>query len=380
MLVVLQVAVALVLLIACTNLANLLLARTAGRRPELALRAALGARRRDLLRQLLVETGTLALLGGALGLLVALAGIRGLLALGPRRRARPRSGWTSRSSSSPSGLSIAAGLGARPRARAAGQRLGPGRQPARHGPRRRRRDDGGRAPAAILVAAEVGLSLVLLVGAGLLLRTLHRSQATNPGFRPDHLLTVQLLAAEEPLRNARRRSRASPTRSTARLAELPGVSDVTRGLDQPAHAVARQHRVHHRGTRRHRPREGALGQLPRDRARATSARSASRCWPGRDVEAHDFAGSTPVALISQTLARRHFPDRSPLGERLEIDDAALARGRDRGRRRRRQAHRPGRRADGRRATSRTRRPRPTSRSGWPTSSASPCARAARRIC
>ncbi len=221
----LQAAVGLVLLIACTNLANLLLARTAGRRPELALRAALGARRRDLVRQLLVETGLLALLGGALGLAVGFAGIRALLALGPAKMPRASEiGIDAPILAFNLGLAIAAGLALGIAPAVQGSR-GLARSLSGIG----RGNTGGRGSTrarAVLVAAEVGLSLVLLVGAGLLLRTLQRLQATHPGFRADHLLSVQLS-----LPKTRYGSPGAITRfaeqAMARLSGLPGVDDVS---------------------------------------------------------------------------------------------------------------------------------------------------------
>jgi|KBSMisStaDraftv2_1062788.scaffolds.fasta_scaffold05761_7 predicted permease len=317
-LLVLQAAVALVLLIACTNLANLLLARTAARRPELALRAALGARRRDLLRQLLVETGVLAIAGGALGLLVALAGIRGLLALGPAPPRASEIGMDLSVLLFTAGLSLAAGLGLglAPALQGSGWGLSDSLRAVGRGSTGSRRRARARA---VLVAAEVGLSLVLLVGAGLLLRTLQRLRATDPGFRPDHLLTVQLSLPKSrygtPAAIARFADEAN-----ARLSELPGVAAVSAASINPL----TQWRANIAFT--------IVGRADIEREKAPSANYRAIApgyfrtlgvplLAGRDVDAHDVADSTPVVLISRTLARRHFPDRSPIGERLEIDDA-----------------------------------------------------------
>jgi len=317
MLLVLQVAVALVLLIACTNLANLLLARTAARRPELALRAALGARRRDLIRQLLAETGSLALLGGALGVLVAFAGIRGLLALGPAPPRAHEIGIDAPVLLFTLALSLFAGigLGLAP----ALQGSGWGLADSLRGVGRGATDSRSRLRArGALVAAEVGLSLVLVVGAGLLLRTLDRLQSTSPGFQPDHLLTIQLSLPKKRYGTPEEIARFAE-QATARLAELPGVADVSAASINPL----TQWRANIAFT--------IEGRADIDREKAPSAnyRAVAPGYfrtlripllAGRDVDAHDGAASTPVALISQTLARRHFPDASPLGQRLEIDD------------------------------------------------------------
>ncbi len=321
-LLVLQAAVALVLLIACTNLANLLLARTAARRPELALRAALGARRRDLLRQLLVETGTLAIVGGALGLLVALAGIRGLLALGPAPPRASEIGIDLPVLLFTLGVSVAAGLGLGLAPALQGSGWGLADSLRTMG---RATDGGGGAGGRsrvrarmVLVAAEVGLSLVLLVGAGLLLRTLHRLRTTDPGFRPDHLLTVQLSLPKNRYATPEAIARFAD-RATARLSGLPGVTSVSAASINPL----TQWRASIAFT--------IVGRADIDREKAPSANYRAIApghfrtlgvplLSGRDVDAHDLAESPPVALISKTLAQRHFPDRSPLGERLEIDD------------------------------------------------------------
>ncbi len=196
--------------------------------------------------------------------------------------------------------------------------MGPRRQPARSRTRRDRQPEPPPRARGVLVAAEVGLSLVLLVGAGLLLRTLYRLQATNPGFQPDHLLTVQLSLPKKRYGSPEALARFAE-QATERLAELPGVADVSAASINPL----TQWRANIAFT--------IEGRADIDREKAPSANYRAIApgyfrtlriplLAGRDVDAHDGAASTPVALISQTLARRHFPDASPIGRRLEIDD------------------------------------------------------------
>ncbi len=318
MLLVLQVAVGLVLLIACTNLANLLLARVAGRRPELALRAALGARRRDLLRQLLAETGVLALLGGAFGLLVAFVGVGALLAMGPARMPRASEiGIDLPILAFNLGLSIVAGLGLglAPALQGSGRGLAEGLSGVGRG------NTGGRHGThvrGVLVAAEVGLSLVLLVGAGLLLRTLQRLQTTHPGFRADHLLSVQLSLPKGRFSTPDAIARFAE-QVTGRLATLPGVAEVSAASLNPL----TQWRANISFLIEGRPdQERQKAPLANYRAVAPGYFKTLEVplLEGRDVGPHDTADSVPVVLISETLARRHFPGSSPVGARLQIDD------------------------------------------------------------
>jgi putative ABC transport system permease protein len=319
MLLVLQAAVGLVLLIACTNLANLLLARMAGRRPELAVRAALGARRRDLALQLLVETSVLALVGGVIGVGLAYGGVRMLLALGPERLPRAAEvGIDLPVLAFGLGLSLIAGLaiGVAPALHGSGRGLASGFGGAGRG----NTGGPGRSRArAILVAAEVGLSLVLLVGAGLLLRTLHRLQDTHPGFRADHLLSIQLSLPKSRYDTSAKIARYAEEIS-GRLGNLPGVTSasatslnpLTRWRANIAFII-----------------EGA-GDRDRQKAPLANYRAVGPGYfrtlevpivAGREIEPRDTAESVPVVLISQTLARRHFAGKSPVGARLEIDDS-----------------------------------------------------------
>ena len=319
MLLVLQAAVGLVLLIACTNLANLLLARTAGRRPELALRAALGARRRDLARQLLVESGVLAIAGGLLGLFVAYGGVRLLLAFGPSKL--PRAGeialdWPVMAFGLVLSVAAGLGIGIAPALQGSGRGLaegvgsvgrgntgGPGRTRAR----------------AILVAAEVGLSLVLLVGAGLLLRTLHRLQQTHPGFRADHLLGVQLSLPKSKYGSPETIARFAEEVS-ARIAAIPGVTAASAASLNPL----TQWRASISFLI-----EGAPDQDIRKAPPANFRAVAPGYFrtleipvlEGRDVGPQDTADSVPVILVSRTLAKRYFADGSAVGRRLKIDDS-----------------------------------------------------------
>ena len=168
------------------------------------------------------------------------------------------------------------------------------------------------------MAAEVGLSLVLLVGAGLLLRTLQRLQSTHPGFRADHLLSVQLSLPKARYGSPEAIARFAE-QVTARLSGLPGVDDVSAASLNPL----TQWRANISFL--------IEGRADQDRQKAPLAnyRAVAPGYfrtlgvpvlEGREVGPHDTSDSVPVALISQTLARRHFSGASPLGARLQIDD------------------------------------------------------------
>ncbi|MGH9409929.1 MAG: ABC transporter permease, partial [Vicinamibacterales bacterium] len=186
-------AVALVLLVAAVNVTNLLLARGAQRRGELALRVALGAGRGRIVRQLLTESLLLAFCGGVLGLAVATAGIRGLVALAPANLPRaaaialdvPAFAFALAQTAI---VGIAIGL--YPALQGAGQDGGDSLQPGT-----RIAGASSNALRRTLVVAEIALALVLLVGAGLMVRSLARLMSIAPGFRPSGLLTMQIEAA-----------------------------------------------------------------------------------------------------------------------------------------------------------------------------------------
>ncbi|MFZ3343168.1 MAG: ABC transporter permease [Terriglobales bacterium] len=189
-LLVLLAAVAVVLLIACANLANLLLARATVRAREISIRTTMGASRRRLLRQLLTESILLALLGGVLGILLAIVAVPSLLALSPPDIRQFREiGINGEVLAFSFLVSVICGI-------VFG--LIPALQASRSNPNQflkegERGSTAGRSRTrSVLVIAEVGLSLVLLVGAGLLVKSFSRLMNVNPGFDPNHLLTFNL--------------------------------------------------------------------------------------------------------------------------------------------------------------------------------------------
>ncbi len=307
-------AVGLVLLVACVNVTNLLLARGVRRRHEFALRAALGAGRGRLVRLLLTESFLLATIGGVVGVLVAIPGVRGLAALGPADL--PRIDAMSLDSAA---LLFAFGV-----TTAAGLALGivPALQAARGEPRDVRsgtdRAIGGghRRLRASLVVAQVALALVLLAGSGLLLRSMQRLFAESPGFDADRVVTVQVQASRLRFPDEGALVRYFE-HVLAAVRRVPGVGEAALTSQLPLSGDHDTYGVHLEAAPAQRPDE--------DRSAFRYAVSpgfmAAMGIPlreGRLLEDGDRGGAARVALISESLARQRFAGRDPIGERIRI--------------------------------------------------------------
>lgn len=307
-------AVGLVLLIACLNIASLLLAQGTSRERELAVRTALGAGRARLLRQWLTESLLLSLIGGALGLLVAYWALPLLVAASPDSLPRVSEiGLDGRVLGFGLALSLGSGIlfGVLPALRAGRSDL---TASLRGGPR-----VAGRASHRLhdlLVTAECGLAVVLLVGAGLLLRSFLLLVQPRPGFRTDHLLAVSLSLAGSPY--------ASPERQPIffrelgeRVGRLPGVERAALVNHVPvAGDTWRMSFL----AQDHPPERPA--DVPSAIVRSVSpgylATMGIPLLRGRDLEASDEADARPVVLVNRALARRIWPGTSGVGERLRL--------------------------------------------------------------
>ncbi len=217
----LQGAVVFVLLIACVNVANLLLSRASGRTREIAVRRALGADRRRIVRQLLTESVLLALCGGGLGALVGVWGVTALKSLAPAGTPRiGEVGVDGRVLAFAAALSVVTGIvfGLVPALHAARDRVAGA---LKHGARGETGDGGGRA-RRLLIVAELALALALLVGGGLLLRSFAALQDATLGFNPDHLLAGFVVPPQTTYRTDTQRL-AFYDAVIARAAALPGV-------------------------------------------------------------------------------------------------------------------------------------------------------------
>jgi putative ABC transport system permease protein len=316
-LLVLLAAVAFVLLIACANVANLLLARAASRGREIAIRTALGAGRGRIIRQLLTESLLLSLVGGGLGLLIATWGVDALLA--------------SVSDTVPNlllenvrldarvllftlGASVLTGLlfGLAPAIQISKSNLNEslkegGRGGSEGGARQRVR--------SFLVVAEVAISLLLLVGAGLLVKSFMNLRQADLGFDPARVLTFRLAIPE-----ARYKENAQIENFylalVQRIKGLPGVEEAGGTVGLPMNGGIES------GV-------AVEGQEPKDRASSTVAVNLSvtpdyframdiPLVAGRYFDEHDREGSEKVVIIDEMLAKRFFADESPLGKRLHM--------------------------------------------------------------
>jgi len=307
-------AIVFVLLIVCANVANLILARTEQRQQELAVRAALGAGRFRLIRQLLTESVTLACLGGIGGLAVAVVGVKLLAALVPQFMPRLKPiqldgcalGFTLL-------ISVATGLAF-------------GCAPAWHAGRAKLSDTlkqagakttaglGGRRYRAALVVAELALTLILLTGAGLMIESVARLLHVDPGFDPENLVRIHLQLPWEKYNDPEHDERASQLRRVLyaqlheRLAALPGVKAVgigkhgawpekltLQGHDEPIEVLL----------------DGCgVEQSDLFRAMRIPLRA------GRYFDQHDLGEGNGATIINETMARKFWPGEDALGKKF----------------------------------------------------------------
>lgn len=315
-LLVLLASVGLVLLIACANVANLLLMRATGRMREVALRAALGAGRRRILQQLLSESLLLAVAGWIAGLAVGYAGLKGLLALIPASVPLPRmesirldGGVFLFALGISLGTAILFGLApaiqiSRPRLQSAlqqgSQRTGVG---------------GGRAFRRAFVVTEIALALLLLVGAGLLLRSFERLVSVNPGFSMERLLTMEMFTSPAKYMDNQKRSLY---------------------LDQILGQVRNVPGVEAAGTTHFLPLSGSVSGScfapapgPQPTASSPGAQflvitpgyfqtMRTPMLSGRDFSEQDHFGTHSVLIVNHAFAQRYFSGQNPIGKSLNV--------------------------------------------------------------
>ncbi|MDQ3172032.1 MAG: ABC transporter permease [Acidobacteriota bacterium] len=309
-------AVGVVLLIACANVANLMLARAAVREGEFAVRAALGAGRARLIRQLLIESLVLAVIGGLFGLALAYGGTRALVALGPAGFPRLET----------IGLSLPVVLFTFALALVTGIVFGlvPALQASRTSFGSSLRERGksalsgvrGRRTRAALVVAELALAVVLLVGAGLLLRSFARLVNVDPGFDPSNGITFTL-GLPEAVYDTDPKRVAFHARLREELNALPGVAGSAIALSVPPTSMHFTLSFKVAG----RP-PAAPGESPTLEVRLADSNyfrlMGIPVTRGRGFEEGDRAGATPVVVITESAARRHFADEDPIGREIEL--------------------------------------------------------------
>jgi putative ABC transport system permease protein len=314
MLLTLLAAVGVVILIACANVANLLLVRASVREKEIAIRTAMGAGRRRLVMQMLTESLALSLAGGVLGLLFAWLAIAPIQALGVGSIPRVADVALDRNVLLfAAGISLLTGVlfGLAPAWQAG--RSGPGAVLKEGG--RSSVSSGGRRLRGVLLVAEVALSIVLLVGATLLLRSFASLTRVDPGFRPDGVLAFQIALPQSSYADAPARA-AFYDRLLERLQTAPGVE-----------AAGMSHMLPMRGSyvlsfeiQGRPPAEPGQDESASYRAVSPGYLDAAGIplVRGRGFTDRDHDRAPMVAMVDEAFARRHFPNENALGQRLDI--------------------------------------------------------------
>ena len=308
-------AVGLVLLIACANVTNLLLTRAATRQKEIAIRVALGAGRLRIMRQLATESLLLALLGAVVAWPLAVWGLKALLAIAPADLPRLADVTIdNRALLFTLAITLLTGLifGLVPALQSVNANPN---QTLKDGGSEGNRGETGRRIGNLLIAGEVALAVMLLVGSGLLLRTIWQLHNVNPGFDDRNALAVTLQLSDKKYADSKNLAQFSE-KLVEEVSTLPGVE---------ATGVARILPIAHELTVGYyvegRPREPD-NQLPQTNYSAVSADyfSAMRIpvIAGRTFSDRDNQQSTLVAIVSEELAQRVFPGENPIGRRINV--------------------------------------------------------------
>jgi predicted permease len=311
-LLVMMAAVAFLLLVACANVANLILAQVTARQREFSVRAALGATRLSLARQLITENLALALFAGGLGVLISFWGVETLISLNQGKLPRADEiSVNARTLIFTIALSsmVAVALGLLPLVRFGERDLA------------ERLKEGGRAQSAsaasqrlrgLLVTAQVALTLVLLVGAGLLVRSFVKLLQIDPGFRTESAVAIEMSPPEFEGGDSARRRASFYQQLIERAGSLPGVIAIggVNGLPMAGGAADGQFLIDD---------NEALKGYGEFRVATPGYFDAMgiRLLRGRLFDQTDGPNTQQVALINETLARRHFPNEDPLGHTIQ---------------------------------------------------------------
>ena len=308
-------AVGFVLLIACANVANLLLARASSRQKEIAIRTALGASRLQIIRQLLTESTLLALVGGGFGILIAVWGIDALLALSPGNL--PRMDEV-RVDGAVAGFTFAVSLltgmifGLAPAVQVSKANLN---EFLKEGARGSTGGTRANRVRSTLVIVEVALSLVLLIGAGLMIRSFMQLMNVSPGFNPQNVLTMQIFLPQS--KYSRGADQAAFFKQVInRVEALPGVETVGAITHLPLSGMEESGNF----SIESRPSQSFDAGTTADMRAISPNYFRSMGIPilrGRDFSETDGEQSVPVAIISESMATRFFPGEDPLGQRLK---------------------------------------------------------------
>jgi putative ABC transport system permease protein len=309
-------AVTLVLLIACANVANLMLARALSRRKEVAVRTALGATRRRLLQQVISETLLLAFVGGALGLVFAhysmILMVKFLAQWLPRSGEIALDGWVLAFTL---GVSLLTGFaaGLLPALRMAKADLN---QALKQGLGRTAADSGGSRTRNVLVVSEVALSLLLLIGAGLLIRSLWVLHGVNPGFDPHGVVTLNVSIPTNKFTEPAQQV-SYFARVLDHVRNLPGVQSAGLIDSLPLSDDGSHQPISLQG----RP-AAPMADLPEVEVRLISPGYMDAMHipllSGRDVDTSDVAGRPGAVLISESMAKFFWPNEDPIGKRLTL--------------------------------------------------------------
>jgi predicted permease len=305
-------AVGFVLLIACANVANLLLARAAARQKEIAIRTALGASRWRIVRQLLTESILLSLIGGTLGLLLARLGVKLLVAISPNSIPRSEEiNLDSRVLAFTIGVSVLTGIifGVAPALHASKPDFNETLKDAGRGSTGKRH-----LFRSGLVVSEVALTLVLLIGAGLMIRSFYRLQQVDPGFNHEHLLTFNVSLPQKKYPEDQQKT-SFYEQLAEKLRGLPGVQIVGLSSGLPLGNNGWQTSFVVEGQPAPDP-----GKTPLTEACVVSPdyfqAMGITLVKGRNFTEQDVKDAPHVTVIDEEFVRRYFPDIEPIGQHI----------------------------------------------------------------